>query len=106
MFDPKMIGELLNAVSDPEATMSHGKRNTIGRDKVRGMIVSTIDTKDLGPETAILDKNGAHPVERYNDRVDAERGHKMWVDKIKTESKVIKLPYPGLGESEEITLEP
>ena len=106
MFDPTMLGELMKSVLDPEATAAHGKRNTIGRDKVRGMIVSTVDTQDLGPETAILDKNGTHPVERYNDRVDAERGHKMWVDKIKTENKVIKLGYPGLIEEEEITLEP
>ena len=104
MFDPTMLGELLKAVSDPKATAAHGKRNTIGRDKVRGMIVSTIDTQDLGPETAILDKRGSHPVQRYNDKVEAERGHAEWVKKVKTIKTITELGYPGVTEEREITL--
>ena len=106
MFDPEMIGELLRAVTDPKGQMEFSKRNTIGRTKVREMIVSTVVTRDLGPETAILDKNGTHPVERYNDKIEAEKGHEKWVEKIKTENKIIKLGYPGLIEEEEITLKP
>lgn len=109
MFDPEMLTELLKVAADPERASLFAKRNTIGRTKVNGLIVSTVVTQDLGPETAILDKNGTHPVERYDDKISAERGHKMWVDKIRTERKVIKLAYPGfkgIMDDEEITLVP
>ena len=44
-----------------------------------GIGVSTADTSDEGYETALLDKNGVHPVEKYKSREDAEIGHEKWV---------------------------
>lgn len=55
--------------------------NPIGRDILdNGLIVSTVDTSDMGPETAIIDKNGAHPVERYETVELAEEGHAKWLE--------------------------
>jgi len=99
------ILELFRIACNPEEYVKYAERNTVGRAKVNGLVVSTLVTKDLGPETAILDKNGTHPVQRYCDKIEAERGHKEWVEKAKTIEKVIKLGYPGADiENEEVTL--
>ena len=99
-----MMAELLKEVLDPEGSMKHGERNTVGRDKVNGIIVSTVNTRDLGPETAILDRNGTHPVQRYVDLVEAKQGHKEWVEKAKHIITFTELGYPGVTDDKEITL--
>lgn len=45
-----------------------------------GIIVSTADTTDEGYETALIDKNGVHPVQRYETMQDAVEGHSTWVE--------------------------
>lgn len=45
-----------------------------------GIEVSTAYTSDEGYETALLDKNGVHPVERYKSKIEAEAGHKKWLE--------------------------
>lgn len=57
---------------------------TIGRTAVKGFVVSTADTSDEGPETAIIDAKGTHPVERYADLVSATAGHQRWVEFCET----------------------
>jgi len=104
MFNPESLLELLDVVSNPERAAAFSNRNKVGRDKVNGLIISTVKTSDMGHETAILDKNGTHPVQRYSDQIEAERGHKEWIEKAKTITTVIKLGYPGLVDDEEITL--
>ena len=49
-----------------------------------GIGVSTVITKDVGFESAIMDKNGAHPVERYKTKEEAELGHKDWSRRVKS----------------------
>lgn len=44
-----------------------------------GIGVSTAYTSDEGYETALLDANGVHPVERYDSREESVQGHKKWV---------------------------
>lgn len=44
-----------------------------------GVGVSTALTSDFGHETALLDANGAIPVERYPDEGSARAGHERWV---------------------------
>lgn len=44
-----------------------------------GIIVSTAYTSDEGYETALIDDNGVHPVERYIDRNNAVKGHAKWL---------------------------
>ncbi len=46
-------------------------------------IVSTVMTPELGLETAIIDANGAHPVQRYDTEEDAVNGHYEWVEWVK-----------------------
>ena len=80
----------------------------IGREEVNGFVISTAYTSDEGYETAIIDKNGVHPVERYSDIVEAKEGHQKWIKKakkFKTEDEVIKLgAWSGLVEDEKIKL--
>ena len=65
--------------------------------------VSTCNTYDEGYETALLDANGAHPVERYATKELAIKGHKKWVSKSKklNGKKIKKIgpsDMPELGE--------
>lgn len=70
-----------------------------------GLIVSTVNSLDLGPETAIIDRNGVHPVERYNSTELARDGHFQWVSKIEGGLREItKLGYMDVVEEEMITL--
>lgn len=59
-----------------------------------GVGVSTVWTSDEGYETAILDANGAHPVERYKDEESALQGHERWVS---VANKLIKVKVLGLS---------
>ena len=83
-------------------------KRVVGRDTSEsGIEVSTAYTSDEGYETALLDQNGVHPVERYGTRTESEQGHKKWLEFANTANgkKVTKLG--GLGElvgPEEITL--
>ncbi len=71
-----------------------------------GIGVSTADTSDMGFETALLDQNGVHPVERYENEEDAKLGHVKWVEFAKKgkEKPVIKLGYSDLVTEKEIIL--
>lgn len=51
----------------------------IGRDLVAGITVSTAYTSDESYETALIDSNGVHPVERYSGISEANLGHARWV---------------------------
>jgi len=44
-----------------------------------GIIVSTAYSSDEGYETALIDKKGAHPIERYENKEHAIEEHKKWV---------------------------
>lgn len=78
---------------------------TKSRDNVNGIIVSTVITPDMGWETALVDKNGAHPVERYETEEQAEAGHKKWMALARTGTKVLKLGYGDVVDDVEITLD-
>ncbi len=67
----------------------------VDRTDVKGITVSTCYTSDEGYESALLDENGAHPVERYASKAMAEKGHAKWVKKAATAKTVVKLG--GLG---------
>ena len=73
-----------------------------------GLIVSTVDTNDLGFETGLVDKNGMYVVERYEDRETAEQGHKRWAvraQELEEGDEVLSLGYPGLTEDQIVTVE-
>lgn len=77
---------------------------TIGKNEVDGLTVSTVNTIDMGFETAIRDKNGYNPVERYGNEIDAKIGHYQWCKNIVGMDKVTRLGY-GPQKEEEIVLE-
>lgn len=75
-----------------------------------GIIVSTANTSDEGYETALLDKNGTHPVERYKTKEEAIEGHKKWVafaeDGVgKTIKKIGWSGFEGLLDEDIVVLE-
>lgn len=81
---------------------------SVFREEVSGFIVSTIFAYDLEVyETAIIDQNGTHPVERYKEESDSVEGHEKW--KKMAESldgkKVTKLGYGTSIEDSEIVLQ-
>ncbi len=65
----------------------------VGRTEVSGLIVSTCFTSDCGYETAILDKVGAHPVERYTTKEDSLIGHSKWCEIAKTAKTIVELAW-------------
>src|SRR5258706_3732403 len=67
------------------------EKRKIGRTDIGRLGISTVYTSDEGYETAILDADGTHPVERYPTKEAAILGHKKWCKKAKTLTKIIKL---------------
>jgi hypothetical protein len=78
----------------------------VKREEVEGLTVSTAWTPDMGYETAILDENGVHPVERYETIKEAEKGHEKWVRTVRNRNIVVieRLGYKDLVGIERITL--
>lgn len=56
-----------------------GPRETLATDRTQGLVVDTSDTVDEGWETAVIDRWGTYPVERYPDKEAAAAGHARWV---------------------------
>ena len=104
MIDLEMVNELMGSVLDPKGFSEYSERNRIEKTKVGTLTISTVETRDLGLETAIIDKNGVHPVQRYICKAEAEKGHNEWIEKVKTINKITKLGYPGIQEDYEVTL--
>jgi len=95
----KLLGVILGAPATP---------NILARTETEdGLIVSTVITVDKGPETAILDANGTHPVERYGfgNEAKAIEGHERWVKVAKSGTTITKLGYEDLIEPCQIVLE-
>jgi len=69
------------------------EQRKVGRNDINGVTVSTCYTTDMGYETAILDENGSHPVERYSSKEDALNGHIKWCIEAKTIKTIIELGW-------------
>lgn len=96
MFDDLM--NFFGAISNERSTI-------IDRTDIDGFTVSTVNTSDCGPETAIIDAIGAHPVERYTTVEKAKEGHQKWVNFIKSgERNITKLGYGTIVDAVKITL--
>jgi len=80
---------------------------SIGKTEIKGLVVSTVNTHDMGWETAIIDSLRAHPVQRYETREKAEAGHKYW-EKIAGIGigRINRLGYNKSIPSEEYVLVP
>lgn len=77
----------------------------VNRTEINGLIVSTVLTSDEGYETAILDANGTHPVERYATKEHANEGHTKWCKKVPSLTEITKLGWlDGLVEEQQIRL--
>ncbi len=81
------------------------EEHKVGRDEVDGLTVSTAFSSDEGYETAIIDSVAVYPVQRYDNKEEAERGHQEWIAKCPTLTKVMRLGgLGGLVEAEEFEL--
>lgn len=78
--------------------------DVVGKNVVDGLGVSTVLASDVGYETAILDAERAHPVERYDSEEDAVAGHGAWCKRVKGLQKVTELGYGELVEDEIVEL--
>src|SRR3990167_617491 len=82
-------------------------RREVDKTWVNGIGVSTVWTDYFGVyETALLDDNGTHPVERHETKEDAIKGHKKWVKFAEKGEgkKVTKLGDGEIVEDEDILL--
>lgn len=87
------IGNLLNAL----AGESRNVPVIIDRTDVETVTISTVDTLDMGLETAIIANGDVIPVERYKTIELAKEGHKKWVKFITDGNKEItELSYGPL----------
>ena len=89
-------------------TYEERKVDRIEPEDNNGVGVSTAWTVDEGYETALLDTNGVHPVERYPDLERAKIGHQYWVGFAKNpdNNRVTKLGSTYFGTPHDrITLE-
>lgn len=85
------------------------KTHRIAKTSTKHFVISTVNTEDAGPETAICDAEHARPVERYNSLQEAEEGHEKWVEWCKKNEKkeTVKIKELGYGdfcEPQETTL--
>ena len=77
----------------------------IGNDEKDGLRVSTAFTSDEGYETAICDANGTHPVERYESKEAAVKGHARWLAKTAELKTITKLGWlDGLIDAKKVKL--
>ena len=61
-----------------------------------GLVISTVETKDIGWETAIGVQGGEwHPVQRYLTRSEALAGHEDWVARAPSLVEITDLGLPG-----------
>lgn len=82
-----------------------GPGRVVARTETKGgLTISTVLTVDAGYETAVLDANSAHPVERYPNEEAAKKGHRRWVRAAPTLTTIKKLGYGDLVDDRELTL--
>jgi len=86
------------------AIIQGGPESRIDRTVVGGLTVSTVDTLDMGFETAICDAVGCHPVEHYETREQAVAGHALWVARAPELTVIRKLGYGTILEDEDRVL--
>lgn len=89
--------------------MDNYEDRKVARDELdNGIVVSTAYSSDEGYETALIDKEDAHPVERYAGKEEAIEGHGRWLEFARNYSEgmeVTKLGWLGdLVEDEQIVL--
>ncbi len=84
-----IFDELFLTPEQREVKNSYEDRK-IGFDEIGGLFVSTVYATDLDKyETAIGDaapRDNIHPVERYEDKIKAEAGHKRWIEWCKNQA--------------------
>lgn len=77
--------DLINVLLSPRGS------TRIEYTKVGNYNVSTVDTSDMGLETAIISDAGTYPVQRYTSLEEAKKGHLYWVDFLQQGNRTIKV---------------
>lgn len=97
----KGVQNLLTTISNSKS--GDYKQILVQKTEKAGLIFSTINTPDLGYETAIKDKNKIYVVERYKTKDDAINGHIAWV--LKAEDLDVITEIGMFGEKYKVKLE-
>jgi hypothetical protein len=101
-MDMERVFSLIQGIAQDIETYDTRK---VARSSANGLVVSTAYTSDEGYETALIDGNGVHPVERYGTREEAEKGHAVWVAFAESDINTVnELDGWGIVPEEEITL--
>lgn len=89
-----------------KGVMSGAAPDVVPKEIANGLIVSTIDSHDLGYETALMDKSNTFVVERYDSEEEARVGHSNWVKKCEDGIETITtLGYKSLVDEKNVPLE-
>lgn len=90
------------------SAMMMGAAPGVARTAIKGYIVSTVDSYDMGMETAILHQGGSVPVERYPSREAALDGHARWINfcRSRRSKLVTELGYGTLVKDKKVRLKP
>ena len=100
--EPKDIYETLDALSKMGPPRPGCQ---IGPDPVGEFKVSTVLVPDLECwETAVLIRGHAFPVARYDERDEAETGHKRWLEELPNLTQITKLGYGDVVQPEIVKL--
>lgn len=103
----KAQDNLFNKVKDYASLIKSIRPGTsvCPKEIVGGLIVSTILGSDNVYETAIMDRHGTYPVERYDSRQEAEDGHESWAEwALASNNEVTKLGYKNIVADEKVSL--
>ena len=92
---------VMDFLNNPRGMIGNYESRKTGRDEINGFIISTCDTTDEGFETALVDKNGVHIVERYPNEEEAAKGHEKWIFFIRDGNRKVK----SLGWSDTVILD-
>jgi hypothetical protein len=84
--------------------LTQGRFEQIKATEVAGLGVSTTKTPDMGYETAIVDADTGHPVERYPDLESALAGHEKWVARAVELTTVTELGWGPIVQPKEVQL--
>jgi hypothetical protein len=102
-----MKGDLFSLLSASLEDAGNYDSRKVGRDDVKGLIISTCYTSDMGYETAIIDKNKTYIVERYPSINAAAEGHKKgkgFANNLKNK-EVTDVGYGDLIDAKKVKLE-
>lgn len=113
-YDDINAGSMLGGLLGMFDAMAKPPVPPLARDEAGGFMISTVDTRDAGLETAVIghdpDANDIKTriVERYSNEEDALKGHAKWLEQARTVGfmQVLDVGHPGMVGPETYRIQP